>query len=201
MSRQRPTLLVFLVFATSLGALAVAGVSAWWRCGRGSDCSPELALAIVAVAPASLIAILMVLLLRTKMKERWLRSLLLAGGVGVATLPLAAFLLGDVRVLPAFAVLVVVTALLVLRGERGEGEAAPARPPPAPIAEAGLPPATHVRPSGAGPQPTARPSAGAVLAVLDELAALNNGIIRHCELLTSLGSAPASPRRRRSPGR
>ena len=95
MSNERPAVLVFLAFAMSLGALAVAAAAASLRCGSESSCSTELALAIVAIAPACLIGLLMVLLLRTKADVRWIRTLLLAVGVGVAALPLGAFLLRD----------------------------------------------------------------------------------------------------------
>ena len=194
-------LLVFLVFATSLAALAVAGGTAWWRCGRDSDCSSELAFAIVAVAPACLIGILMVFLLRLRMPLRGPRVALLALGVGVAALPLAAFLLQDLRLLPAFAALLAAAVLLVHWGDRAE---------PEPTAAAGWPPAV---PSEEGPprvaeapraavkrwRAPARPAAA--LAVLQELSALNHEIIRHCERLSPPGPAPASPGYRRPPGR
>lgn len=202
MSDQRPTVLVLLAFAASLGALAVAAASAWLRCGRGSACSSELALAIVAVAPACLIGVLMVLLLRTKVRARWLRSILLAGGVGVAVLPLAAFLLRDVVLLPVFAALVATTVLLVLWGERSEPETAPVSRPPSP-------PTAEERPSAAsdsrciidGQPPAARPHAEELLAIVHGLAVLNDGIIRLCELLTLLAPAPAGPEGRRPPYR
>ena len=216
MSKERPAVLIFLAFATSLGALAVAAVAASIRCGRGSACSTELALSIVAIAPACLIALLMVLLLRTKADVRWVRTLLLAGGVGVAMLPLGAFLLRDAKIIPLFAALVVAMVVLVLWGDRSElepelePESEPGRtpgrsgigpPPSAPAREATLPPATSPGTSVRYPQAAGRPPAQEVLAVLREVATLSDQVIRFCELLTRLDPAPPSPTHRTPPYR
>lgn len=124
MAEHRPLLIVFLAFAASLGALGAAAGSAAVRCGSDSACSYDLALAIFAFAPACLIGILVLLLLRTRADINWLRTLLLAVGVGLAVVPLAAFLLGDVRLLPAFGGLVAWMVLLVLWDEKEASVAA-----------------------------------------------------------------------------
>ena len=212
MSNERPTVLVFLAFATSLGALALAAAVASWRCGRGSACSTELALSIVAIAPACLIALLMVLLLRTKAAVRWVRTLLLAVGVGVAVLPLGAFLLRDAKIIPLFAALVVAMVVLVLWGDHSEpepeSEAGRTRtrsdigpPPSAPSRGETPPPATSPGTSIQRPQPAARPAAQGALAVLREVAALNDQVIRFCERLARLDPAPPSPTHRTPPYR
>ena len=118
MAEHRPLLVVFLAFAVSLGALGAAAATATVRCGTDSSCSYDLAVAIFAFAPACLIGILVVLLLRTRADINWLRTLLLAVGVGLAAVPLAAFLLGDIRLLPAFAGLVAWMVMLVLWDEK-----------------------------------------------------------------------------------
>lgn len=212
MSKERPAILVFLAFATSLGALAVAAAAASLRCGRASSCSTELALAIVAIAPACLIGLLMVLLLRTKAEVRWIRTMLLAVGVGVAVLPLGAFLLRDAKIIPLFAVLVVAMVVLVLWEDRSEpdmeseAEQTAARPgigppPSAPSREGSLPPATSPGTSVRRPQPAARPATQGALAVLGEVTALNDQVIRFCERLARLDPAPPSPTHRTPPYR
>ena len=212
MSKERPAVLVFLAFATSLGALAVAAAAASLRCGRGSSCSTELALAIVAIAPACLIGLLMVLLLRTKAAVRWVRTLLLAVGVGVAVLPLGAFLLRDAKIIPLFAALVVAMVVLVLWEDRSEPEpeSEPGRtaarpgigsPPSAPSRGETPLPATSPGASVQRPQPAARPAAQGALAVLREVAALNDQVIRFCERLARLDPAPPSPTHRTPPYR
>ena len=184
MTEQRPMLFLLLAFATSLGALSAAAGSAALRCGSDSDCSYQLALAVVAFAPACLIGILVVLLMRVRAEVRWLRTLLLAVGVGVAVVPLATFLLRDVKMLPPFAALMAALVLLVLWGEREASETEragreAAAPPSAvgaeePAAEPVL--AERRRPAlGRGVEST--------LAVLEQVASLNSEIIRLCELL------------------
>jgi hypothetical protein len=195
-------LVLFLSFATSLGALAVAGASASVRCGEGSDCSSELALAVVAAAPASLIGILALLLLRTKATRSWVRTLLLAIGVGVAAVPLAAFMIRDAKLLPVFAILVATTVLLVVWGERGEPDAAGVKQPAADAAGEGTSAALSGDSAGTpGRQPAARPPAQQALAVLDQVGDINYEIMRLCERLTRLAPAPARPVGRRRPYR
>jgi hypothetical protein len=207
MSEQRPMLLVFLVFATSLAALAVAGVSAWLRCGRGGECSSELALGILALGPACIIGILMIFLLRVRITVPWVRTVVLAVGVGIAALPLAAFLFEDIRMLPAFAALLAGAVFLVIWGEESEARVEPALAPPPAVVVAERPPrATAPRPT-AVPRPSAerylprRRRPAAALAVLRELSTLNDAIIRHCERLALPGPAPAAPAYRTPPSR
>ena len=203
-SEHRSLVLVLLVFATALAALAVAGGSAWGRCGRGSDCSSELAFSIIAIAPACLIGLLMVFLLRVKLESRGVRTALLALGVGVASLPLAAFLLRDVWLLPAFAALLVGTVILVLWEESGEPDIAPLD---GPLEEAPTWPSVEERPRPARSRPAvrrARPRRGrafaTALAVMDEMAALNHQILWLCDRI-STGPARALPAHRRTPSR
>ena len=200
-SEHRSLILVLAVFATALAALAVAGGSAWWRCGRGSDCSSELAFAIFAIAPACLIGVLMVFLLRVKMRSRRARTALLAIGVGVASLPLAAFLLRDVWLMPAFASLLVAAVVLVLWEEGGEPETvALDETTPWPAVEERPPPARS-RPAVGRAMPRREGAAATVLTVMDEMAALNHEILWLCDRLSSTGPAQALPAHRRTPSR
>ena len=212
MSNERSAALVFLAFATSLGALAVAAVAASIRCGSGSSCSTELALSIVAIAPACLIGLLMVLLLRTKAEVRWIRTVLLAVGVGVAALPLGAFLLRDAKIIPLFAALVVAMVVLVLWEDRSEPHpATEPRPtgaepdigpaPSAPSREAALSSATGPGRSVQRPQRAADPATQGTLAVLRDVAALTDEVIRFRERLARLDPTPPSPTHRTPPYR
>lgn len=182
MTEQRPLLLVLLAFAVSLAALGVAAAAAAARCDTEGDCSYELALAVFAFGPASLIAILVVFLMRMRAEIRWLRTLLLAGGVAVATIPLAAFLLRDVWMFPAFAALLAALIVLALWGEReavsAERWEAPAATPRA-EEETPAPGPTFEdkRPFAATPRPAG------TLAFLGQLALMNREIIRLCEAL------------------
>ncbi len=204
-SEHRSLVLVLSVFATALAALSIAGGSAWWRCGRGSDCSSELAFAIIAIAPAALIGLLMVFLLRVKIESRGVRTALLAIGVGVASLPLAAFLLRDVWLLPAFAALLVATVILVLWGESSEPDIVPLD---VPLGEKPKWPSVDERPPPARRRPAiglALPRRGrafaTALAVMDEMAALNHQILWLCDRISSPGPARALPAHRRTPSR
>ena len=207
-SEHRSLALVLSVFAMSLAALAVAGGSAWGRCGRGSDCSAELAFAIIAIAPAALIGVLMVFLLRVKIESHGVRTALLAFGVGVASLPLAAFILRDVWLLPAFAALLVGAVVLVLWGESGEPDIAPLDVPlDVPLDETPTWPSLEERPRPTRSRPAvrrARPRRGrafaTALAVMDEMAALNHQILWLCDRI-SAGPARALPAHRRTPSR
>jgi hypothetical protein len=200
---------VLSVFAMALAALAVAGGSAWWRCGRGSDCSSELAFAIFAIAPAALIGVLMVFLLRVKIESRGVRTALLAIGVGVASLPLAAFILRDVWLLPAFAALLVAAVVLVLWGESSEPKIVPLEETPTwpSVEETPTWPSVEERPRPARSRPAvgrALPRRGrafaTALAVMDEMATLNHQILWLCDRI-SLGPARALPAHRRTPSR
>jgi hypothetical protein len=65
------------------------------RCGRGSDCTGDLALGVAAAAPAALLLSVMTLLLRTRTSSAFLARLLLVCAVGLAAAPLAAFVIRD----------------------------------------------------------------------------------------------------------
>lgn len=201
MAQHRGTLFALLVFATALGAVAAAGLTGWLRCGRDSDCAPQLALAVVAFAPAGLIGALAVLWLRTKLVTPWLRAWLLALGVAVAALPLAAILLQDVRLLPVFLALMVSTVVLVLWGEGQPAPEAPQRPA-APAGPATPPARSYAEPTPVdGQREVALSPAGRLVTILQELAALNSDIIRLCERLSQLDSAAASPAGHRTQSR
>lgn len=203
-SEHRSLVLVLLVFATALAALAVAGGSAWGRCGRGSDCSSELAFSIIAIAPACLIGLLMVFLLRVKLESRGVRTALLAIGVGIASLPLAAFLLRDVWLFPAFAALLVAAVVLVLWGESSEPDIVPLdvsleEPPTWPSVEERPTPARS-RPAVGRELPRRGRAFATALAVMDEMAALNHQILWLCDQI-SPGPVRALPAHRRTPSR
>ncbi len=200
-SEHRSLVLVLSVFATALAALAVAGGSAWWRCGRGSDCSSELAFAIIAIAPACLIGMLMVFLLRAKLQSRGVRTALLAIGVGVASLPLAAFLLRDVWLLPAFAALLVAAVVLVLWGESSEPDTLPLDETPTWPTVDERPPPERSRPTIGRALPRRGRAFATALAVMDELAVLNHEILWLCDRISSPGPAGALPAHRRTPSR
>lgn len=200
-SEHRSLVLVLSVFATALAALAIAGGSAWWRCGRGSDCSSELAFAIIAIAPASLIGVLMVFLLRVKIESHGVRTALLAIGVGVASLPLAAFILRDVWLLPAFAALLVAAVILVLWGESGEPGIVPLEETPQRPTIDERPPPAPSRPAIGRALPRRGRAFASALAVMDEMAALNHQILWLCDRISSSGSGRALPAHRRTPSR
>jgi hypothetical protein len=192
MSEHRPVVLTLTAFATAMAALAVAALTAWLRCGRGSNCSSELALAIVAAGPACLIGILMLIILRTKLRTPWVRGIALAAGIGVAALPLAAFLLQDVKLLPIFSVLVAAAVLLAVLGERAAEETASA------VRRRSAAPATRQFRGAAGVGRAAKGRASSharreeLLAFLDELTVLNQELARLGELLARRGYGSAS---------
>jgi len=191
-------LLVLLAFATSLGALGAAAGSASWRCGSDSGCSYELALAIVAIAPACLIGIVVVLLMRMRAEMRWLRTLLLAAGVGVAAIPLASFLIRDVWLIPAFAALLAAMVVLVLWGEREAVEGTPEPEPVAAGTDAQRPIAEQLPPE-AWQRPVTRPRIGSTLALLQHLSVLNTETIRLCEMLPGQARIASAPERTSPP--
>ena len=125
----------------------------------------------------------MVRLPRIAVKNRRLRVVLLLAGIAVALVPLVAVVVKDLQFLPVFSALIATAALLVLWGEGGEPRAAPA--PPHPTAEAAVPRAPEVRspaPVAERPPLASRPPSHHILAMLHVLAALDNEIIRLCEL-------------------
>jgi hypothetical protein len=184
MSEQRPVALTLTAFAMAIGALAVVALTAWWRCGRGSDCSSELTLAMVAVAPACLIVVLMLISMRTKLRMAWVRWIALATGTGVAVLPLAAFLLRDASLLPVFVAAAVVLAIL---GERAAEETmlpdGRQSADPAPKQFRGAASAGRVVEGSVSSQGRREE----LLALLDELTELTTEIARIGELLARLG--------------
>lgn len=186
MAEHRPTAIVLLAFAVSLGALAVASASAFVRCGRESDCSYELALSIFAFAPAALIAGVVFLLMRARAELRWLQTGLLIIAVGLAIAPLAAFVLRDARLVPAFAALVAALVFLLIVAEReafrGGVEGLPA---PSEAEEPPAMPEPEAQPVEEAPQlrRPVRPRVGGALSLLEQMAALNGEIVRLCEAL------------------
>lgn len=175
MPGHRPLVLTLTAFATALGALGVAAFTGWQRCGRGSECSSELALGILAVAPACLIGMVVLFAVRAMLVTPWLRTFLLAAGIGVAALPLAAFLLQDVWQVPVFLLLLAAAILVGLVGERSaaievslvEGQ------PPAPPSRAL--PKERDGAAEATPRET-NPLTARVLVLVEEMSALNREI-------------------------
>lgn len=200
---------VLLAFAVSLAALAVGAGSGYARCGGGSDCSYELALSIVAFAPAALIAASVALLMRARAGLRWLRWLLLVAGVGLAIAPLAAFVLRDVWAAPVFGALIAALLLLLLVAEREEGaeargtsaevpEPEERTPGPEPAREAPLlePEPAYEAPAFALPLVISADGFAAQVAVLnDQVAVLNDEVVRLSGKLREI-QKPAAPRPR-----
>lgn len=180
MAEHRGTALVLLAFAVSLAGLGLGAGLGYARCGGGSDCSYQLALSIVAFAPAALVAALVALLMRARAGLRWLRSLMLMVGVGLAIAPLAAFVLRDVWAAPLFAALVALLLLLLLVAEREEGVEVERRPEEAPAAprEGAAPPLEPGR-----RRPPAASRVDRAIGVMGELAVLNVEILRLSERL------------------
>ena len=161
---------------------------------------------------------------RLKVKNRRLRVALLLVGIAVALVPLVTVVVKDLQFLPVFSALIATTALLMLWGGGGEPRAAPAPSSPHPLAEAALrggapapfpphPLAAEAGVSGTsvsgtsevrGPAPVAersplakRPPSQHILTMLHVLAALDEEIIRLCELSLPPGQpVPASDARR-----
>ncbi|MDP9237327.1 MAG: hypothetical protein M3P30_08020 [Chloroflexota bacterium] len=117
MSTYRALLWTAAAFAVSLAALGAAAGTAWARCGRGTQCSSELALGIVAVAPAALLLAVMVLLIRMRTGSPTLARLLLVVALAVAVAPLAAFIFRDVHTLLIVAGLFAALSYLAVTGE------------------------------------------------------------------------------------
>jgi hypothetical protein len=125
MSTYRGLVLALLAFAVSLGAVGVGGGTAWVRCGRGSDCTGDLALGVAAAAPAALLLSVMTLLLRTRTSSALLARLLLVGAVGLAAAPLAAFVVRDQRTVVAVGVLAAALVYLTLMEDTDPDAGAP----------------------------------------------------------------------------
>jgi hypothetical protein len=112
-------LLVAAAFAVSLGALSVAGITAWFRCGGGEDCSSDLALGILGAAPAALLLVVVLLLLRKEASSAIGARIVLVVTLAVAALPLAAFVVRDVQTLAIMAVLFAGLVALALVDDLG----------------------------------------------------------------------------------
>lgn len=185
-----------LALAVSLASVAAASLTAWQRCGRGNDCSAEIGLAVFAFAPACVIALVMLFLLGWRAGGSRLRAVILAAGVALASLPLAAFLLQDWRLLPLFAFLLTAAMLLAVRGESEgmeQGALDSAIAPSAFPSEPSLPTAV------AGPR-AAPGTALVVLPLVDGLAESTRSLVAIVDLLESHCRANP-PRRRESPHR
>jgi len=200
MLQTRTLFLVLAPYALSLFALAIAGLSGWTRCGRGADCAPDLAWAVIAAGPAALIAIIMLLLLRVRAGSRFTRSVLLAATIAVAMAPFAVFIFPDARFIPAFIVLLAGAVWLLLHAE-DEAERRPATPSAtpadAPVPQASALPAIGARP--ARPAPDSPGNLQSSLRMIAELSSLNRDILQWCEAL--VGRSYAGVEDGRSPGR
>ncbi len=187
-SEERGVLLPLLALAVSLAAVAAAALTAWHRCGRGDGCSAELGLAVLAFAPASVIGLVMLFLLRVRGGGRRVRAVILGGGVGLASTPLAAFLLQDLRLLPLFVGLLAAALMLAFRSEDEEEETAAAgraasgsTGPPGEPYRAGPPPAAGSR------QATTRDPL-MIVALLDGLAESTRDLAALVDLLEKRGT-------------
>lgn len=191
---ERHALLLLFAFAISLAALAVAGVGAWARCGRGSDCTPELALGVVAAGPAAFIGVLVILLTLVRVDSRALRTALLAVGAGVAVLPLAVFFMQDPWLLAAAGGLVVAAMVLALLDARVEAESEAAAPDGTPWLQA-------AEPKSPGAVLASDTADTSTMELLGGMAEVNRGVIRLCERLERLSTAPRAPGHRIPPDR
>jgi hypothetical protein len=95
----RELLLAAGAFAVALGAVSLAGVVAWARCGRGSDCTPDLALGIAGGGPAALLLIVVLLLVGREASSRSAAKAVFVAALVAAGVPLAAFVIRDVPTL------------------------------------------------------------------------------------------------------
>jgi hypothetical protein len=140
MSTYRSFLVVLSVFALALAGLGAGALAAWVRCD-GGGCQGELALGIVALAPAALLLSTALLLLRAK-GDRPRRDRLLASlACAIAVTPLVTFVLWDVMMVIAVSGLFGALVLLLLTyREREEPDVVRAAPPmPAPARPAVTP--------------------------------------------------------------
>jgi hypothetical protein len=119
MRTHRALLLAAAAFAVSLGGLSVAAMSAWLRCDRGADCSPDLALGIFGFAPAALLLAVVLLLLRKEASSAIGARIMLVVTLAVAVSPLAAFVVRDVQTLVIMALLFAALACLGLVDDQG----------------------------------------------------------------------------------
>jgi hypothetical protein len=117
MSTHRALILALTAFAVSLAALGVAAATAWARCGDESGCTGDLAPGVAAAAPAALLASVVTLLIRRRASSELASRILLAGAVGLASVPLAAFVIRDLATLVVIAVLGAALVYLALMEE------------------------------------------------------------------------------------
>lgn len=120
MSTYRSFLVVLSVFALALAGLGAGALAAWVRCD-GDGCQGELALGIVALAPAALLLSTALLLLRAKGETPRRDRLLASLACTVAVTPLVAFVLWDVMMVIAVSGLFGALVLLLLTYREREG--------------------------------------------------------------------------------
>jgi hypothetical protein len=118
MSTYRAILVTLAVLVLALAATGLASLTAWARCGPGDDCSTELALAAADAVPVAIIGSSLLILVRTRAAGRMLRTALLAAAVGVAVLPIAAFLMRELWAVVLFGFLVACLVALVVSADR-----------------------------------------------------------------------------------
>jgi len=133
-------------------------------------------------------------LLRTKMRARWLRILVLAFAAGVTLVPLSLLIERDLGLLPVFSALLLLTLLLVLWDDGKEpGPPGMRRPPTGTVV---VPEVQH---SVLKRQPSPRGPLMELAAFVVELTELNGEITRLCQRVAFPASAAAGrgARRRR----
>lgn len=182
MSTYRAALLTLSVVAISLAATGTASLTAWDRCGRGSDCSTDLAIAAVNLAPVAIIGSTVLVLLRSRATGRWLRAGVLSAAVGLATLPLAAFLMRELWSALAFAFLMACLLALVISAEDRAASEASGRGVRAPAAPEQPVPAAEQNEAAGAPAPDELP------ALVDEVLAVGVGIRELCSRLARTGA-------------
>lgn len=117
MAAHRALMWVIATLALALAAVGVAALTAWTRCGGDGECGNELALSIVALPPATLLAGVALLLLRTHERTSWVRRATVAICVALAMAPLTAFLVGDPIILALMSLLFAALVYLAQRDD------------------------------------------------------------------------------------
>ena len=146
---RRALALTLAAFAVSLGALGAAALVSWARCD-GDECSTDLAIGIVGVAPAMLVLAFALLLLRLKTPLGAGSRALSAAAVAAVTTPLVMFLLNDAIAVAVCVPLLAVLVFLLLPAE--SGLAWPASEPPQVSGDDA--PAAHARSLRSNPVPS-----------------------------------------------
>lgn len=116
MPAQRALMCVAAAMAMSLLSLSAASATAWARCGN-ADCGAELALSIVVLPPATLLAAIALLLLRSHERSTGIRRAVVAACIALATVPLAAFIVRDPLVLGLMSLLLAALAFMAQRDD------------------------------------------------------------------------------------